>query len=204
MYKVFIDNVPIYFQKAATSSSNISSEYYPNLQPANFQKFKAYCKNQDHSLLINSPEPLETISIYFSKFKWIEAAGGIVSNIQRNDTLFIFRNGRWDLPKGKIEENESPETAAVREIKEECGLKNLIMKRPLLFTFHVYFAYEDFWIKKTHWFHLASNDTQTTPQIEEDITQAKWFSPSNYSTILSNTYENIKDILVFFNKLNIL
>lgn len=67
----------------------------------------------------------------------VEAAGGIVFN-QENKILFIHRLGRWDLPKGKIEPEESLENAALRELEEETGLAELILEEFVNTTFHIY------------------------------------------------------------------
>ena len=39
--------------------------------------------------------------------------------------LMIFRRGKWDLPKGKLDKGETFERCAVREIEEETGFRNL-------------------------------------------------------------------------------
>ena len=70
-------------------------------------------------------------------FKNVEAAGGVVINPE-NKILFIHRLGKWDLPKGKIEKDESREVAAVREVEEECGISNLQLKDFLNATYHIY------------------------------------------------------------------
>ncbi|MBK9671561.1 MAG: NUDIX domain-containing protein [Bacteroidetes bacterium] len=65
----------------------------------------------------------------------IEAAGGIVKNKQ-GQLLFIFRHGKWDLPKGKIEKGENEQDAALREVEEECGIAELTLQKKLTTTFH--------------------------------------------------------------------
>src|SRR5690606_25043669 len=60
--------------------------------------------------------------------KWIHAAGGVVFN-SAGDLLMIHRLGRWDLPKGKCEHNESVNESAIREVQEECGIKQLHIRR---------------------------------------------------------------------------
>ena len=85
-----------------------------------------------------------------------EAAGGIVRN-EVEETLLIFRRGKWDLPKGKIDYDESPEEAAIREVKEECGLKNVELGKELAATFHTYPQDGKRVLKKTHWFRMQSN-----------------------------------------------
>jgi 8-oxo-dGTP pyrophosphatase MutT (NUDIX family) len=51
----------------------------------------------------------------------IKAGGGIVVN-EQNEVLLIYRRGKWDLPKGKLDDGETIEECALREVKEETGL----------------------------------------------------------------------------------
>lgn len=197
MYKVFIDNVPIYFQKAIKNETNIDEHYLPHLLPAKFASFKEEIAQTSlfTRLYFSSPHPFEELTRFFSKFKWIEAAGGIVQHPKREESLFILRHNKWDIPKGKIEKNESPEIAAIREIQEECGLQKMSIKEALSPTFHVYFAYGHHWIKKTHWFLLSTEEYITHPQQEEGITKAKWFTKNDLSLVKENTYGSICDVI---------
>jgi 8-oxo-dGTP pyrophosphatase MutT (NUDIX family) len=68
----------------------------------------------------------------------IIAGGGIVTN-ELGELLMIFRRGKWDLPKGKLDEGESIEDCAIREVEEETGVKNLKLGAKLLVTEHEYF-----------------------------------------------------------------
>ena len=52
----------------------------------------------------------------------IVAGGGKVINSD-GKILFIFRNGKWDLPKGKAEQKETIDQTALREVEEETGCK---------------------------------------------------------------------------------
>lgn len=130
-----------------------------------------------------------------SQYQVIEAAGGIITN-KKNETLLIFRRGKWDLPKGKIEPGESIETAAEREIEEETGVGNLKLLKKLKNTYHVYEEKGKEIFKITHWFHFSlENNPNLSPQLEEDITEIKWFSKADLSIPLSNTYESIKNLM---------
>lgn len=133
---------------------------------------------------------------YFSGlFTLIEAAGGLVSN-PKEEWLFIFRHGKWDLPKGKIEKGEAIETAAIREVKEECGIKKLKIINALTPTYHTYSLKDKEVLKRTYWFEMSSNDTSALiPQTEEGITEVKWVKPALFEQIHHNTYELIKDVM---------
>jgi 8-oxo-dGTP pyrophosphatase MutT (NUDIX family) len=126
----------------------------------------------------------------------IEAAGGIVKN-ENGEYLFIFRNNKWDLPKGKIEKGEKVKEAAVREVEEECGIEVSHLGRKICKTYHAYISREEVVLKKTHWFKMRSEDqNKLRPQKEEGITDARWFKKKKVSTIVENTFPSIMDVLV--------
>ena len=130
-----------------------------------------------------------------NSFNLIEASGGIVKN-NYNDFLFIFKNGKWDLPKGKIDSDENPEKAAIREVNEETSLLELEMMHFVTNTYHLY-KQESVILKKTFWFLMKARNFQNMkPQKEEGITDLKWFSkkdfPSTYNSI-NYVMSNLKD-----------
>ena len=197
MYKVFINNISICFQKDSFFKSNISTEFFPSISIDNYNCFLKEIEtiNIEDSIFVQGINPMEQILGLFKNFTWIEAAGGIVQNKKSKKGLFIYRNDFWDIPKGKIEKNESPRKAAIREIEEECGLKNLIITGELSPTFHIYFAYGKYYLKKTHWFTLETNEVNVEPQIDEGITEVKWFELDNLSEIKNNTYGSVKEVI---------
>ena len=130
-------------------------------------------------------------------FKVIEAAGGVVTN-QKEEILFIRRLGKWDLPKGKIEKGESLEQAALREIEEETGLKELILEEFLNNTFHLYTERNgDKILKTTYWFRAKYVGSETpVPQQEEGISEVSWKDEEAITNeVLPETFKNIKLIL---------
>ncbi len=132
---------------------------------------------------------------FFKHFTIIEAAGGIVQN-EKKDILFIFRRGKWDLPKGKLEKKETPETAAAREVEEETGVKDLKLKKKIGETYHTYDEFGKHILKISHWFYFTcSSKQELQPQTEEDISETKWVKTKDIREPMSNTYENIKDIM---------
>ena len=199
MYKVFVNNVPIYFQKDALSESNIPSEFLPSLSSKDFSSFISAVNesNSTTSVFVNSPDPMAAIHQFFNDFEWIEAAGGIVKNTLTDKLLFIFRNGFWDIPKGKIESGENPKEGAIREIEEECGLKNLKITGELSPTYHVYFAYGKHFIKKTHWFALNTEESDVKPQLEEGITEVRWFDVEEMDVVKGNTFASVLEVIAF-------
>jgi 8-oxo-dGTP pyrophosphatase MutT (NUDIX family) len=126
----------------------------------------------------------------------IEAAGGLVTN-DKDEYLFIYRNDKWDLPKGKIEKDEKVKEAAVREVEEECGIKVSGLGKKICKTYHVYPYRGEVVLKKTHWFKMqCSGDIKLIPQKEEGITDVRWFQPRHIEPILANTFPSIMDVLV--------
>ena len=123
-------------------------------------------------------------------FKVIEAAGGIVKN-STGEFLFIWRQEKWDLPKGKIEQGESREEAALREVKEECGFKSLELGPYLDTTYHIYTEKEVEVLKVSHWYEMFSDDVELTPQLEEGISKLTWVAQDHFDRVLDNTYPNI-------------
>lgn len=128
--------------------------------------------------------------------KLIEAAGGLVKN-ERKEYLVIFRNGVWDLPKGKIEEGEKTRKAAVREVEEECGIRVNKAGRKICKTYHVYpQRNQELALKKTHWYRMKTEgQDKLKPQKEEGITKACWFTREKFSILTKNTYPSIVDVL---------
>jgi ADP-ribose pyrophosphatase YjhB (NUDIX family) len=127
----------------------------------------------------------------------ILAGGGVVTN-EHGDLLMIFRRGKWDLPKGKLDKGETIEACALREVTEETGVQNLTLGKLVIVTQHAYFDVyqkQDV-IKESHWFRMTvSGVPALVPQIEEDITAIEWTKPSEISFRLQESYETIKTVL---------
>jgi len=130
-----------------------------------------------------------------TKVKIIKAAGGLVKN-GKGEYLFIYRLGKWDLPKGKVEEGEKIKITARREVEEECGITIDYLGKKICSTYHTYSMSNKLVLKQTNWYEMGINKSPTlTPQLEEDITQAEWVKPSSLKEIRNNTYPLILDIL---------
>jgi 8-oxo-dGTP pyrophosphatase MutT (NUDIX family) len=138
----------------------------------------------------------KSIHKIFKDYSYIEAAGGLILN-DKGKVLMIRRLGFWDLPKGKIEKGETPRKAAIREIKEECGIGKLKIIEELPSTYHVYELNGKKILKRTYWFMMTcSDDTKPVPQTEENIDEVKWMSKTRMKGINSkNTYGSILDVL---------
>jgi len=127
----------------------------------------------------------------------IIAAGGLVTN-EHGELLMIFRRGRWDLPKGKLDEGETIEQCALREVAEETGLSKLKAGALAGITHHTYFdTYSNTdVVKETHWYRMSASSQQPLiPQTEEDITDIRWVKGKELEECLENSYENIVEIV---------
>ncbi|MDQ3046172.1 MAG: NUDIX domain-containing protein [Bacteroidota bacterium] len=140
---------------------------------------------------------LDTLYEYFcGLFKIVSAAGGLVRN-KNGNWLFIFRNGKWDLPKGKIEKNEGKKEAAVREVEEECGISGLIVIRKLPETHHIYEINDKKILKPTYWYEMeCSDDSALVPQTEEGITDVRWIASADLAGVKENTFGSILDVMM--------
>ena len=125
----------------------------------------------------------------------VEAAGGLVFN-KEEQILMIFRNGKWDLPKGKLEEGENKKQCAIREVEEECSIVGLDITEKIIETYHTYSLKGEEILKRTYWYKMNTYfDGELVPQIEEGITKVSWVSKDQISEKLKNSYGNISDIL---------
>ncbi len=138
---------------------------------------------------------IKDIAEFIKDYTIITAAGGVVIN-DEGKILMIFRRGKWDLPKGKLEEGELIEDCAEREVMEETGLSSISLERFLLTTYHTYIEKGKSILKDTHWYLFRAPGMQSVnPQTEEDILKIEWVHPSGLQEYTNNTYALIKDVL---------
>jgi len=159
--------------------------------------YKAFEEDDHHMKLVfwSDKEDISWKQDFFHLFKRIDAAGGLVKN-EKGEMLFIFRLGKWDLPKGKLAANETLEEAAIREVKEETGLSELGTTGSLPSTFHIYTRKGKQILKQTWWFKMEAKSTQSlVPQTEEEISEIRWIRKEDLEKVLSNTYGSIKELL---------
>jgi ADP-ribose pyrophosphatase YjhB (NUDIX family) len=159
------------------------------------EQVKKIEKSKFDCLVFVVPDVKKYFIAFSALFTPIEAAGGLVYNTKKQ-TLFIYRNGVWDLPKGKIEKGEKTKTAACREIEEETGVKNITVEKKLCKTYHTYKVNSKHYLKTTHWYlgHIKKMQ-KTTPQLAEGITEIAWVDKKNIDQILANTYGAIQQVV---------
>lgn len=133
--------------------------------------------------------------VFFDQFQVIQAGGGVVYN-EKEEILLIFRNGKWDLPKGKADEGEDIEECAAREVKEETGLKEVSVGPKSTITWHVYSERGTLILKETHWYLMtATVNAMLIPQVAEGITEILWADKSDLPKYTVNTFPAIIDVL---------
>ncbi|WP_158838109.1 NUDIX hydrolase [Polaribacter sp. L3A8] len=189
MYKVFVNDSPIIIT-SSTKKENIFPVYsFKNIV---FDEIIQQLSNKElQGINLYSTDLENDWKSFLSNIKVIPAAGGLVLN-PKNEILFIFRNGVWDLPKGWIEKGETIEIAAIREVKEECGIANLHITKPLITTYHIYF-HKGMKLKQTYWFLMTSKyKKELIPQTEEGITQVAFKNEAETKDALTNSYANIQ------------
>ncbi len=129
------------------------------------------------------------------KFTQIQAGGGLVVN-EKKQIFFIFRNGKWDLPKGKVEANETSELGAIREVEEECGIKISRLDQLLDITYHTYMLDNKNILKSNYWYIMYADSSQNLiPQAEENIEKVEWIDRDKVESLLAKSYESIADLM---------
>lgn len=127
--------------------------------------------------------------------KTIPAAGGLVYN-PKKELLLIFRRGKWDLPKGKLDKGEHLEDCALREVEEETGVDHLRLERPLLITYHTYTENGALVLKESHWYLMqCGSQAQLVPQTDEDIEKCEWVAAKDLVPYLDNTHPSIVEVV---------
>lgn len=199
MYKVFINQKAVFLAGHIDTfviNADIHCIRCENSSQIKMELSQFLSDPASSRLFLYNPDSAEKLFKQFiSLFSFIEAAGGLVTD-PRGRLLFIHRLGLWDLPKGKTEPGESAPDAALREVKEETGLQHLTIVRALPSTYHVFERKGIQYLKRTHWFEmLSANDGPLVPQSEEDITDARWYSPGELTVPLSGTYPAIAGLV---------
>lgn len=198
MYKVFINNLPLVLASESSEASEIPALKIvdctsPEIASATVEAYKSGGIEVPVALI--HPDVALLFGWCFRDFKRIEAAGGVIFN-PKGKILFIYRNDKWDLPKGKLDKGEDKDAAALREVEEECGIRGHVLEKEIPSTWHCYEHKGQWVIKITYWYIMryAGSDTPV-PQEEEGITKIEWRNPDNLEDIRKNTFPSIIDCL---------
>lgn len=201
-YKIYFDTKKVIIADAADLNFNGNNTLFSEFDNADILHalVKTLLEVPTVETLYMFHEKPEMIwEAFKSAYTIIEASGGLVLN-KASHALLIFRHGKWDLPKGKIEKNESIEEAGLREVIEECGVKDLSIESKLCNTYHIYTLDNKNILKVSHWFLMRCQDNEPDliPQTVEGITDARWMTATDALNIIEQTYPSVKDVLTRF------
>ena len=190
MYKVFVNDKPLFLTNEVQKETDfklflLESVDIKKLIVKIFQHKiqKAFLYHPDEKLIMKTLR---------AKLPVEKAGGGLVYN-KDGDVLFIFRNGKWDLPKGGTEKNETIEETAMREVEEETGVNGLVIADKLQRTYHIFKRNGRYKLKITQWFEMRTKfEGIPQGQADECIERVEWVNPKDIKSLLENSYENIK------------
>ncbi len=190
MYKVFVNESPLILTNKLSETGN--GKYFLLNETAILEAIDALSKKKLSEAYIYHPNNEEILKKFTKKIPLVVAAGGVVTN-KEGKVLFIYRNEKWDLPKGKLDKGESIEEAALREVTEETGVKGLKIENFLKTTYHVFKRNGVYKLKEVHWFAMkTSYKGPLVGQKSEGIVKVKWKGPKKIKKALENSYINIK------------
>jgi ADP-ribose pyrophosphatase YjhB (NUDIX family) len=199
MYSIYFNNrkLSVCPLKENTNYNSNAVVYY-NSNDLNTKQLPEFMESNQKINLLVLPVEENKIDCVFEKicseFNQINAGGGLVRN-SAGEYLLIFRNGKWDLPKGKQEAGEDIKVTAVREVEEECGIDSLELGNLLCVTHHTYRLNGEFMLKHTFWYNMEyKGDAALKPQTEEDIEMCKWVKGEEIAELVKDTYPSIKRV----------
>ncbi len=201
MYKIYINEKALFLMKTSDlgpewmEANNQLVSRYPNNPKFLLSHIDMMEKTQRFDRVIIHTADLDLLWKDFKKLlKVIKASGGLVYT-KKGKVLAIYRQGYWDLPKGKIDKGEKKRAAGLREVMEETGIQSLEIDSKLLTTYHLYkdSRYGRV-LKKTYWYKMKGEEETLIPQAEEDIEKALWMTPKD---LLAQRpiYQNIIDVI---------
>ena len=193
MYTIFVGDKPIILTTEVERESGFESYL---IKTVNINKvIKRLNTTNLESVQLIGENSNKLLKQFLKLLPNVVAGGGKVYN-QKNEILFIYRNNKWDLPKGKTEGKETIEATAIREVEEETGVSGLIITKPLPITYHIFKRNGKHKIKVTYWFEMKTDfDGELFPQEDEGITNVKWLDDKATVKALENSYANIKILI---------
>ncbi|RZJ27979.1 MAG: NUDIX domain-containing protein [Flavobacterium sp.] len=190
MYKVFVNDKPLFLTNQIQKETDFQLFLLESIDISKLVR-KLYQGKVKKAYLYH-PDEKEILRKLKSKMPVNKAGGGLVYNA-KGEVLFIFRNGKWDLPKGGVEKGEKNKAAALREVEEETGVTGLQAIGKMQKTYHIFKRNGRYKLKVTHWYEMkTSYKGELTPQLEEGIEKAAWLNPKQIKEALENSYMNIK------------
>ncbi|WP_325578012.1 NUDIX hydrolase [Gelidibacter sp.] len=189
-HKIFVNDKPIILTTRVKKEKHFKNYLMSTI---NIGKVIRELNNTDlEGVMVIGKNKDKLLKSFLKKLPNVVAGGGKVFN-DKGEILFIYRNDKWDLPKGKIEDNESIEDTALREVEEETKVNGLKIVKPLQTTYHIFKRNGRLQLKITYWFEMTSSyNGILEPQEEEGITKVAWLNPEQIKKAMENSYANIK------------
>ena len=190
MYKVFVNDKPLFLTNKVEKETDFQMFLLESVDIE--QLIVKMFNNKVNKAFLYYPDEKEILKKLKEKIPVAKAGGGFVYN-DNGEVLFIFRNGKWDLPKGGTERGEEMEETAIREVEEETGVKKLKIVKKLPKTYHVFKRNGQYKLKITYWYEMRTSYTgKLIGQANEGIEKVAWLKPEQVKEALTNSYENIK------------
>ncbi|WP_452221512.1 NUDIX hydrolase [Lacinutrix salivirga] len=190
MYHVFVNDKPIILTTLVEKETDFKNFLLKGVDIETVIKTLSKKKYKSVRLIHHNEKSL--LKNFLKLLPNVIAGGGKVYN-DNSEILFIYRNDKWDLPKGKTEKHESIETTALREVEEETGVAKLKIVKPLPTTYHIFKRNGRLKIKITYWFEMKTTfKGKLYPQENEGITKVAWLNPAQIEEAMSNSYANIR------------
>ena len=193
MYKVFVNDKPFFLTNEIVKETDFQLFL---LESTDIKKLVINMfNNKIRKCYLYYPDEKVILKKLKEKIPVQRAGGGLVYN-KKGEVLFIYRNGKWDLPKGGKEKREKMKLTAMREVEEETGVNQLRITKKLQKTYHIFKRNGIYKLKITQWYEMKT-DFEGAPvgQLEEGIEKVAWLNPEQIQEAMKNSYENIK--LVF-------
>ncbi|WP_377716649.1 NUDIX hydrolase [Pseudofulvibacter geojedonensis] len=190
MYKIFVNDRPIILTNTVLKEKNFKMFLLKSVDLE--YVIRKLQRNDLSEAYLYHPDAEKLLPMFKKRLGYINAGGGLVKNT-KGELLFIERNKKWDLPKGRAEGGENIETTSLREVEEETGVENLSIERFLQETYHIYKSKGQYKLKVTYWYLMSTDfNGQLAPQLEEGITKAVWKTNGEAQEALDNSYANVK------------
>ena len=194
MYKVFVNDKPLFLTNEISKETNFQIFLLESVDIV--QLIVKIFQNKIEKAYLYHPDEKEIMKTLKAKIPVSKAGGGLVYN-KKGQVLFIFRGGKWDLPKGGTEKGEEIEFTAMREVEEETGVNQLRITKKLQKTYHIFKRNGVYRLKITHWFEMKTDfEGELIPQANEGIEKVAWLNPEEIKQALNNSYENIKLLFI--------
>ncbi len=190
MYKVFVNDKPLFLTNEIAKETDFQLFLLETVDIE--QLIIKMFNNKIKKANLYYPDEKEILKKVKEKIPVCKAGGGLVYN-KKGEVLFIYRNGKWDLPKGGREKGEEIELTAIREVEEETGVSRLKIKEKLQKTYHIFKRNGKYKLKITQWYEMTTTfEGVLIPQAKEGIEKVAWLNPEQVKEALNNSYENIK------------